>query len=83
MALAVLVAGAILADVIRGDRTYLYVLGGLGVALGLTAAIIYYVARQRTQAASLKPCSHCAEQVKVEAKVCRYCGFRFPLDPRR
>jgi len=27
---------------------------------------------------SLKKCPKCAEQVKVEARVCRFCGFDFP-----
>ena len=27
----------------------------------------------------LKKCPNCAEQVKSEAKVCRFCGYDFPI----
>jgi hypothetical protein len=62
---------------VEGERTFLYLLGGLGAGLGLFAAATYYLALQRSKASSVKTCPDCAEDVKVAAKVCKHCGYRF------
>ena len=46
----------------------------------LIAFIILLVAGPR--AGSLKKCPKCAEQVKAEAEICRFCSFQFPSSPQ-
>jgi hypothetical protein len=38
-------------------------------------------ARSAIQDSLDKPCPDCAESVKANARVCRYCGFRFAPPP--
>lgn len=51
--------------------------------LFFTTLSAYYVVQARLEkqlherAASVKTCPDCAAEVKAEAHVCRYCGFRF------
>jgi Uncharacterised protein family UPF0547 len=54
---------------------------GVPITLIIIFVIIFagWVARrvQREEQAGQKTCPQCAEQVKVAAKVCRFCGYRF------
>lgn len=57
------------------------------VAGGLMAAsgVVLLVASARAD--SLKTCPHCAERVKLEARICKHCGHEFsdaesPVGPR-
>jgi flagellar basal body-associated protein FliL len=48
------------------------------LAVGLVALIVFLAGRQRSSSAGRQPCPYCAELIKAEAKVCRYCGRDLP-----
>jgi hypothetical protein len=61
-----------------GDDSWLIILGV--VAYFITGILLYVLwdAHRRTRAASVKECPDCLENVKRAARVCRYCGYRWP-----
>ena len=62
----------------HGDDSLLIILGA--TLYFMTAFALYgvYEARERARAASVKECPDCLETVKRGARVCRWCGYRWP-----
>jgi hypothetical protein len=74
--LAIAVPAVSLWSLSRGD-TVLRIAGTS--LLVVTGFLIYQLYKERlvARAESVQTCPDCAEDVKAEAHICRYCGFRF------
>jgi hypothetical protein len=70
-------AAVLLGAFASGDYFFLYVMGVLGLILFPASALLEYRREQRKRRDQVQKCPDCAENVKVEARVCRYCGYRF------
>lgn len=62
----------------QGDDSLLIALGA--TLYFITGILLYviYEERKRARAASVKECPDCLETVKKAARVCRWCGYRWP-----
>ena len=47
-------------------------------ALVVAGLAIFLARRQRSTSAGRQPCPYCAELIKPEAKICRFCGRDLP-----
>jgi hypothetical protein len=50
----------------------------LVLALVVVGLVVFLAQRQRPASAVRKPCPYCAELIKPEAKICRFCGRDLP-----
>jgi hypothetical protein len=66
-------------------RTVVLVYGSIFLVLGVLGllGLLYgsFEDHRRLRRQAHKPCPDCAETVKSEAKVCRFCGYRFADPP--
>lgn len=79
---AILMSGALLytgiTSAAAGEGSWgLFALGCFAVSTGLLFLRAWVVQQRTEYKTSHKECPDCAETVKVKARVCRYCGYRF------
>jgi hypothetical protein len=80
-----LIAGAIADSKGRSFASYFLVSFFFTPIIGIIAALLInpdpkHVANETLRTGEGKKCPYCAEIIKYEAKVCRYCGRELPAD---
>src|SRR6185295_11245850 len=67
---------------IERDDYALALFGWVGLGMVGLSALLYLQEISDHRREGYKTCPDCSETIKVEARVCRFCGFRFEPQPR-